>query len=61
MKTTIDTAFTGGAVNDLLLRGMVELSRGNDAGALECFGGLLEGSGESTVAALEELVDVQEP
>jgi predicted Zn-dependent protease len=38
--------------NDLLLGGLIELSRGNDAEALECFGRLLAGSGESTVAAL---------
>jgi predicted Zn-dependent protease len=38
--------------NDLLLTGLIELSRGNDTAALESFCGVLSRSGESTVAAL---------
>jgi hypothetical protein len=37
---------------DLLLTGLVELSRGNDQAALDSFIRLLAGSEESTVAAL---------
>jgi predicted Zn-dependent protease len=38
--------------NDLLLTGLIELSRGSEAAALETFSRLLSDSGESMVAAL---------
>jgi predicted Zn-dependent protease len=50
MESTKELLSAGG--HDLLLGGLIELSRGNDAAALETFGRLLAGSGESTVAAL---------
>jgi predicted Zn-dependent protease len=46
--TTMERA--GGT--DMLLEGLVELSRGNDEGALELFTHLLAGKGESSLAAM---------
>jgi tetratricopeptide (TPR) repeat protein len=47
-----ETLIRTSEAQDLLLRGLLELSRGDDEAALEAFAALLAGSDESSLAAL---------